>query len=178
MPSPVKLSHIVLQTNQIAAMRDWYCTVLEAELVQESAHIAFISYDEEHHRIAFLNPGPLAKKGEADVGFNHVAFSFASLSDLVTVYERLKRDGIRPNWCVNHGPTTSLYYKDPDGNGVELEVDNFPDVAQCKAYMKSPAFVGNQRGIDFDPDDLARRLRAGVPERELLDRARLDKVTS
>ena len=61
MPSPVKLSHIVLQTNQIAAMREWYIKVLDAELVQESDHISFIAYDEEHHRIAFLNPGPLAK---------------------------------------------------------------------------------------------------------------------
>ena len=29
MTSPVKLSHYVLQTNQIAAMRDWYRMVLE-----------------------------------------------------------------------------------------------------------------------------------------------------
>jgi catechol-2,3-dioxygenase len=176
MPSPVKLSHLVLQTNQIAAMRDWYIKVLDAELVQESDFISFISYDEEHHRIAFLNPGPLARKGEADVGFNHVAFSFASLKDLLGVYEKLKREGIVPNWCINHGPTTSLYYKDPDGNGVEIEVDNFPNVADCKAYMRSPAFINNQRGIEFDPDDMLRRLRSGVPERELLDRANLEKA--
>jgi catechol-2,3-dioxygenase len=176
MPSPVKLSHLVLQTNQIPALRDWYLTVLEGELVQESDLISFISYDEEHHRVAFLNPGPLTPKGEADVGINHIAFSFATLGDLVTVYQRLKREGIVPHWCINHGPTTSAYYKDPDGNGVELEVDNFADVADCKAYMRSPAFRNNQRGFPIDLDELGRRLKAGVPERELLDRATHEPV--
>jgi len=27
---------------------------------------------------------------------------------------------------VNHRPTTSMYYRDPDGNRVELQIDNFP----------------------------------------------------
>ena len=138
MASPVKLSHMVLQTNQIAALRDWYLTVLGGEVVHENPHLCFLAYDDEHHRIALLNFGPLAKKGEADVGLHHVAFTFSSLGELLGTYERLKGRAIAPHWCINHGPTTSLYYHDPDGNGVELQVDNFADVADCKAYHALP----------------------------------------
>ena len=123
MASPVKLSHIVLQTNRIAAMREWYLAVLGGEVVHENPHLCFLAYDDEHHRIALLNFGPLAKKGEADVGLHHFAFTFASLGELLGSYERLKGQDIAPHWCVNHGPTTSLYYRDPDGNGVELYRD-------------------------------------------------------
>ena len=32
MTAPARLAHIVFRTNQMAAMRDWYCTVLEAHV--------------------------------------------------------------------------------------------------------------------------------------------------
>ena len=62
MASPKKLSHLVLQTNRRPQMIDWYCTVLGAEVLYQNAHIGFISYDDEHHRVAFIDPGPLAEK--------------------------------------------------------------------------------------------------------------------
>jgi len=184
MASPVKLSHYVLQTNQISAMRDWYRQVLQAEVVHENDMICFLSYDEEHHRIAFLNPGPLQRPAAATdairagdrPGLHHAAFTFASLTQLLGAWERLKAQGIRPHWCVNHGPTTSMYFRDPDGNGLELQVDNFAVLADCKAYMQGPDFAANPIGIEFDPADHMRRLRGGMPERELLDRGRLAKA--
>jgi catechol-2,3-dioxygenase len=176
MASPVKLSHIVLQTNRVALMRDWYLAVLGGEVVHENPNLCFLAYDDEHHRIALLNFGPLAPKGEADTGLHHFAFTFTALGELLGHYERLKGRDITPHWCINHGPTTSLYYKDPDGNGVELQVDNFADVADCKEFMRSSDFAENPLGIEFDPDEMLRRLRAGVPERAFLERANLGKV--
>ena len=66
MASPKKLSHLVLQTNRREQMVDWYCTVLGAEVLFQNKHIAFISYDDEHHRVAFIDPGPLADKKPAE----------------------------------------------------------------------------------------------------------------
>ena len=176
MASPVKLSHIVLQTNDIPAVRDWYLAVLGGEVVHQDPHLCFLAYDDEHHRIALLNFGPLGRRSEADTGLHHFAFTFSTLGELLGNYERLKGRDIKPHWCINHGPTTSLYYKDPDGNGVELQVDNFADVADCKAFMRSPAFAQNPLGVEFNPDEMLRRLRAGVPERAFLDRAKLATV--
>ena len=62
MASPKKLSHIVLQTNRRREMIDWDCTVLGAEILYEAERISFISYDDEHHRVAFLDPGPLTER--------------------------------------------------------------------------------------------------------------------
>ena len=114
MASPTKLSHIVLQTNRRREMIDWYCTVLGAEILYEAERISFISYDDEHHRVAFLDPGPLTERQPDAAGLNHVAFTFGGLDDLIDNYQRLKELGIRPHRCVNHGVTTSMYYHDPD----------------------------------------------------------------
>ena len=66
MASPKKLSHIVLQTNRRREMIDWYCTVLGAEILYEAERISFISYYNEHHRVAFLDPGPLTNPNSAN----------------------------------------------------------------------------------------------------------------
>jgi hypothetical protein len=63
-----------------------------------------------------------------------------------------------------------MYYRDPDGNRVELQVDNFATAAEGEAWMKSAAFADNPIGVEFEPDDLHARFRAGVPVAELLAR--------
>jgi catechol-2,3-dioxygenase len=177
MPSPRKLSHLVLQTNRRPQMVDWYCNVLGAELLYENPHIAFISYDDEHHRVAFIDPGPLADKAPAEgktaraggeVGLHHVAFTMGSLDDLADQYLSLKDRGIKPHRCVNHGVTTSMYYYDPDRNQVELLVDNFETAIEGQNYMRQrSASDKNPVGIDFDPEELVKRVHNGLRLEEL-----------
>jgi catechol-2,3-dioxygenase len=179
MASPKKLSHLVLQTNRRPQMIEWYCTVLGAELLYQNPHIAFISYDDEHHRVAFVDPGPLADKAPAEgktaraggeVGLHHVAFTMGSLGDLADQYQHLKDQGIRPHRCVNHGVTTSMYFYDPDRNQVELLVDNFETAIEGQDYMRRRSATDkNPVGIDFDPDEMVKRIRSGLRLKELVD---------
>src|SRR5713226_3347310 len=170
MSSPKKLSHIVLQTNRRREMIDWYCTVLGAEILYEAERISFISYDDEHHRVAFLDPGPLAERQPDAAGLNHVAFTFGGLDDLTENYQRLNAIGIRPHRCVNHGVTTSMYYHDPDHNQVELLVDNFATAIEGQDYMRRrSASDKNPVGIDFDPDEMVNRIQNGLRVQELVD---------
>ena len=177
MPSPKKLSHIVLQTNRRAEMIEWYCTVLGAEVLHQNRFIAFVSYDDEHHRVAFIDPGPLAEKAPAEgktaraggeVGLHHVAFTMGSLDELAEQYLALKERGIRPHRCVNHGVTTSMYYYDPDRNQVELLVDNFATARAGQDYMRGRQEGDkNPVGIDFDPEELVKRIAGGLSIEEL-----------
>lgn len=163
-PSPAKLAHVVLRTSQFEPMRDWYQTVLCARTVFADHGLAFLSYDEEHHRIALLHAADLRPQAKGTAGVHHVAFTYATLGELVLTYERLKAIGIEPVYCTNHGPTTSLYYRDPDLNQIELQVDNFDTVDEATAFFYSTAFNDNPIGVDFDPADLARRYHAGESE--------------
>ena len=78
--------------------------------------------------------------------------------------------GIRPFFCVNHGPTTSMYYRDPDGNRIELQIDNFATAEEGRPGCISPAFDQNPIGVEYDPDELVEKFRAGVPVAELVVR--------
>jgi catechol-2,3-dioxygenase len=167
----IRLAHYVLRTNQLAAMRDWYCTVLQARVNFGSDKIAFLSYDDEHHRVALVAIDRYAeKKKETTVGFYHAGFAFDTLGELLANYERLKALGVVPYRSINHGPTLSFYYRDPDGNDVETQVDTFPDAEATNAWMRSEAFAKNPIGVEFVPEELIAKHRAGVPDSVLLRR--------
>jgi catechol-2,3-dioxygenase len=157
---PTKLAHLVLRTPRFAASIDWWCRVLGAELRYQNEFIAFLTYDDEHHRLALISMPNLDDGGRASAGMEHVAFTYTSLDDLLATYERLQAAGILPVAPVNHGMTLSLYYADPDGNHVELQVDTMGNT-EAAEFMASEVFAANPIGVTFDPEDLLARRRAG-----------------
>ncbi|HLY37064.1 MAG TPA: VOC family protein [Candidatus Binatia bacterium] len=170
---PAKLAHIVRRTSRFAEMLRWYQVVFGAEVVHSDGMLAFLTYDDEHHRFAIASIPELPDQPAFAAGTDHVAFTYDDLGDLLYTYARLEREGIEPYWCVNHGPTTSMYYKDPDGNKVELQVDNFPTADEANRWMRSGDFAANPIGVIFDPEDLLARYRAGEPVEKLVERPRL-----
>lgn len=176
--TPVHLAHIVRRTSRFEAMLEWYQVVLGAEIVHADGMLAFLTYDDEHHRIAIARIPGLEDQPQVAAGTDHVAFTYADLGDLLYTYERLRGADIEPFWCINHGPTTSLYYKDPDGSKVELQVDNFPTAEETNRWMHSGEFAANPIGVVFDPDDLLARYRGGEPLATLIVRPPLPEGTS
>jgi hypothetical protein len=75
--------------------------------------------------------------------------------------------GIVPTRSANHGPSTSFYYRDPDGNRVELSVKNYATEAETLAFMQSEAFRKNPAGIDVDPAEYVGKYRGGLSLEEL-----------
>ncbi|MGV2292340.1 VOC family protein [Trinickia sp. YCB016] len=167
---PSKLAHFVVRTSRYQEVVDFYKALLCAHSAFSNEVLNFLTYDEEHHRIAVLNLPGLQDQQAGVAGVHHVAFTYDTLADLIANYERAKQHGIEPVWCTNHGPTTSFYYRDPDGNQLELQVENFDTVEESMAFLYSPEFTENPIGVDVDPEELAHRLRAGEPEVELKKR--------
>lgn len=165
---PTKLAHYVIRAKHFQDMLAWYRKVFHLRTSFEAPVIAFLTYDEEHHRIAFLNTAHLPAPDTMRTGVDHVAFTYESLPHLLHTWERLKAEGIEPFWCINHGMSTSMYFRDPDGNEIELQTDNFPTMEECMGWFASPAFAANPIGVDYDPAVLLQKLRAGTPVSELL----------
>ena len=175
MARPSKFAHVVYRTRRFDEMVDWYARVFEADVRYKDPVLAFLTYDDEHHRVAFVNLAALKPAGapageRADVGVDHVAYTYANVGDLLDTYSRLKQQGIQPYWPVHHGPTLSFYYKDPDGNRLEFQVDCFETADDANAYMQGAAFAANPIGVQIDPDTLVKQYRSGVPEHVILRR--------
>jgi len=120
-----------------------------------------MTFDEEHHRLALVAPPvALTPRTPATACMHRSAYTFDALSELLDCYAALKARGIEPLTPIQHGVTTSLYYRDPDGNLVELQVDNFASPAAATAYMMGLEFAAAPIGPAFDPQAMRDALRA------------------
>ena len=166
---PILFAHFVLRSSNVQPMIDWYSAVLNMRIVQRTDYICFLTYDDEHHRLGIVNLAGLKAPDARTSGLAHVAYTFSDIGALLSTYRRVKALGIEPARCIHHGPTVSIYYRDPDGNGVELQVDRYPTKAATAAYFQTEAFRKNPIGVAFDPEALVTAYEAGAAESELLD---------
>jgi catechol 2,3-dioxygenase len=169
-----QLHHIHLITTRLEAMIDWYGLVLG--LIPNFAFPggAFLTNDAANHRLALLVwPGIVDDSHKhGQTGLHHYAFEYAALADLLASYVRLKAHGIVPAFALDHGMTISLYYRDPDGNLLELQADSFGDWAASSQWMHTaPAFAANPIGTPFDPDKLVAALAVGQAPIDIHQRA-------
>jgi catechol-2,3-dioxygenase len=179
---PQKFAHVVYRTRRFEQMLEWYKIVFDAKVLHQDPALAFLTYDDEHHPFAFANLDVLkADDTETEkqglVGVDHLAYTYSSLDDLLDNYEQLKEQGITPYWCVHHGVTASMYYKDPDGNQMEFQVESFDSVDEANDFMCSPAFASNSIGVEYDPEDWLAQKKSGVPLSEFLVRREHEPIS-
>jgi hypothetical protein len=178
-PSPIGLAHVVLRTTpeKYKRMVWFYQELLNGEIILEEKTFAFLRYDYEHHRVGILmTPDTQPKKGDV-AGLEHVSFTFATLTAMARIYQHLKTLGIEPYWAVNHGMTSSMYYRDPERNKVEIQIENFDTPEEADAFVRGPLFTANPVGTDIDPPSWAERILSkmkpngeeGLSEEEMRD---------
>lgn len=173
---PQKFVHVVYRTRRFQQMLDWYQRVFDAHVQHRDPVLAFLSYDDEHHRFAFVNLSVLQPEGtqtekEGLIGVDHLAYTYASIDELVENYAQLKAMGVLPYWCVHHGVTVSMYYADPDGNQMEFQVDSYGSSEEANAFMAGPGFEQNPIGVEYDPEQMLARKRSGQPLGDFLVRS-------
>ncbi len=143
------LHHVNLKTIRLQEMIDWYATVIGLTTVFQFPGGAWLTNDTANHRLALLTSSRMSDDTDKLVhtGIHHIAFEYATIDDLLDAYTRLKELGIKPHMSLDHGMTLSFYYVDPDGNSVELQVDNFGDWTQSTEWMRtSPDFAADPIG--------------------------------
>lgn len=172
---PDLMAHFVVKTARAKEMTNWYRTVFGARVVHDDRQLTFLTWDGESHRLALAKlprfvryAFPFSRIRRKTYGIDHIAYSYHSLERLLRNYQRLKHAGIRPVWTVNHGPTTSFYYEDPEGIRLEFQVENFPTAEATAQFLGSKDFEANPIGVEIDPDYLLERLDAGEDLAELL----------
>jgi catechol 2,3-dioxygenase len=167
------LHHVNFKTVRMQQMIEWYGIVIGTTVTFQYPGGAWLTNDSANHRIALLTVPGLENDPEKirHTGLHHTAYEYPSLDDLLDEYSRLKEHSITPGGCIDHGMTTSFYYVDPDGNAVELQVDNFGDWSRSTEFMRSaPEFAADPIGTPIDPEQLLAARDAGATPQELHER--------
>ena len=180
--SLLKISETILKTGRLDEMKKWYQTVLGVEPFFEHAPVPGarpgdfggqtraadlrmcffrLSLDYPYTQTIgiFEEPGIGREPANGSPGLHHMQLMASSLDALCDQYEMLRALGMRPHRSADHGPMTSFYYRDPDGNNVELTAQNFSTLEAMVAFMASDEFKANPSGAEIDHEEfVARRL--------------------
>jgi len=121
------LGHVVLRVKDRSRSERFYNGILGlpicARLDQDGFKMAFFSLGNHHDFAVMEVSGEGSTRSETAVGLHHVAFNIGTrLDELREAKAKLEAAGITPT-PIDHEVTKSLYFEDPDGNGVEVYVD-------------------------------------------------------
>jgi catechol-2,3-dioxygenase len=135
----LRWSHAVVYVRDLEEMLDFYTRVLGFEITDRgrigpegSPEIVFMSQvATDHHQLAFVQ----VRQGDAPSNtVNHFAFRTGSLGEVRAMYESLKKDGRASDFSpLTHGNAWSIYFQDPEGNGIEIFCDTPWHVQQPQA---------------------------------------------
>ncbi|NRB04268.1 MAG: VOC family protein [Rhodobacteraceae bacterium] len=125
-PTDVRVGHIHLKVSDLDRAIAFYSGVLGFGVTQRSGdQAAFLAAGDYHHHIG-LNTWHSKGSGPAPVnaaGLYHVAFVFPDSASLGAALQRVLESGVTLDGAADHGVSEAVYFRDPDGNGIELYRD-------------------------------------------------------
>jgi len=128
-PAATRVGHIHLRVSDLERAIAFYRDVLGFEVTaRHGPSAAFLSAGGYHHHIG-LNTwnsagGPTPPAGST--GLYHVAFVYPDRPALARAVAQVLAAGISLDGKADHGVSEAVYFRDPDGNGIELYVDRDP----------------------------------------------------
>ena len=118
-------SHMGIHVSDAARMEDFYTRMLGFTVTDRgllgSITLIFMSRDpREHHQIVLATGRPPA---EGFNPINQISFRMAEFAGLREMHRRLEKEGVKELAPVSHGNALSVYFRDPEGNRLELFID-------------------------------------------------------
>jgi len=126
----LSFSHVGFFVHDIERMADFYTRLLgfavsdrgEMDTPRGKVSFAFLTRDpREHHQIVLASgrPGELAFNA-----INQISFRMGDFAGLREMYRAVQAErGVSEIAPVSHGNALSVYFRDPEGNRIELFVD-------------------------------------------------------
>lgn len=157
-------------------MLDFYTRVLGFQVTDDGPiagerHIHFLSQQpDEHHQLGLVDT---REDDGAPNSLAHLAFRVEAIGELREVIAKITAEDVsfRP---VTHGNTWSVYFQDPEQNGIEIFCDTPYHVQQPQGETWDPAMSDAdldawtretfKTATNFEPrgDFIARRVRAAA----------------
>jgi catechol 2,3-dioxygenase-like lactoylglutathione lyase family enzyme len=120
-----KIGHVNLRVADEEASKRFYTEVLGFKVAEQDPEHGgvFSTLGEDFHNLDFAqhpDPASAQKPTRGQIGLVHIAFQVGSHAALRDAYIHLLEHGVEIHHATNHLNQRSIYFSDPDGNGLEI----------------------------------------------------------
>jgi catechol-2,3-dioxygenase len=120
-----RIGHVLLRVADLERSKAFYRDVLGFEVVEEDPNHGgvFMTLGEYGHTIDLtpvVEPAIAHPSAPNRVGLQHIAFQVDSPEALKDAYFTLQDLGVEITRAMDHVSQQSIYFADPDGNGLEI----------------------------------------------------------
>jgi catechol 2,3-dioxygenase len=123
-----ELGHVVLYVKDVKRSAQFYRDVLGFRMIASEPRVAVFSSGRTHHEMLLIETGQEPQLRKSYNGLYHIGFKIGdTVEELSAALEELKKAGVTIVGATDHHVTKSLYILDPDGNELELYVDQDDD---------------------------------------------------
>jgi catechol 2,3-dioxygenase len=137
------IGHVHLKVSDLDRSEAFYRELLGLEVTERvGGTFVFMSFGGAHHDLALQGHPDLPPADPEALGLYHFAMEVAGERELAAAIDRLRDAGIEFA-AVDHGISKSVYFSDPDGNGVEVYCDT-------RAARHRPEWEGIAAPLDVD----------------------------
>jgi catechol 2,3-dioxygenase len=121
-----RLAHCGIYVKDVGKQVDFYTKVLGLVVSDRGVserignEFAFLTAaTDHHHQVVFIS----GREPRGATTVNQLSFKVSSLDELKAMYARARDAAVTGLRQVNHGNALSIYFSDPEGNGVEVYID-------------------------------------------------------
>jgi catechol 2,3-dioxygenase len=117
-----RVGHVVIKMRDLDEAKRFYRDILGMKITDEREGFGvFFRFDDYHHDIAVFKVDEDAEAPQKNqVGLAHIALVADSFDTVKAMHRRLKEHEVSIVRTVDHGITQSVYFKDPEGNELEI----------------------------------------------------------
>lgn len=138
-----ELGHVVFYVRELQRSLQFYTDIVGLEVQGRifGDRAALLSGGRTHHELLLIQVGEAQGPPQGRrIGLYHVGWKIGdNLGDLVRARARIEALGYAIEAVSDHTVSQSLYLRDPDGNEVELFVDNPAiDWRRDRGWMTAP----------------------------------------
>ncbi len=174
-----RVGHVAIHVTDVERSIKWYIETLGLTLtgrwpLGEDAEIVFMRFDEDHHNFVLVTHPTEVTPETRDLGYNglqQIALEMENRDEWLKALADLRRKGVEiVHGPLIHGPegsvgpgnlyggsgSRSFYFKDPDGNLLEMYTDmmKVPNGEQFPRREYAEVFGRNPGMESAFPDDM------------------------